>query len=242
MDKSVQKTLIIVAGVLVLAMLMMAFIDNSVYSKTISSTGIAKINILPDFVVVYFNVDAKGSTAKEASDKNAEIVNKMKSSLTSLGIKENEIKTQSFNVYPDYSYAGGNPRITGYRATHLLSVKISVDEKNKIGSVIDSGIGAGAGINYINYELSDENQNKYKIEAIKKATEDARLKAEALAQGSGSKLGGLISVSTSEFNYVPWLAASKDVAGGSSGAEIAISINPSEQEISATVTAVFKIK
>ena len=103
-------------------------------------------------------------------------------------------------------------------------------------------IGAGAGVSYINYELNDDNQKKYKVEAIKLATEDARTKAEALAEGSGSRLGSLVSVSSSEWGYVPWLAASEDAVKGSSGAEIATSITPSEQEITASVTAVFRIR
>lgn len=242
MDKSVQKTLIIVIGILLAIIVVFMFSKYLFYSSKISSTGTAKLEVLPDFVAVYFSVDTKGATAKEASDKNAEIVDKMKSSLLAAGIKEDEIKTSGFNVYPNYDYSGNGQRITGYIASHSLKVEILVDEKNKIGSVIDAGVGAGAGVSYINYELNDENEAKYKIEAIKLATEDARAKAEALAEGTGGSLGSLVSVSSSEWGYVPWLAVSEDSAKGSSGAEIATSINPNEQEISASVTAVFRIR
>ena len=192
---------------------------------------------------MYFNVQTEGQTAANASDKNTEIVSKMKNSLMAIGFDEDEIKTQSFSVYPDYDWASGTQRIKGYTASHVIVVEIPISEKEKIGRVIDAGINAGAGINYINYELSKENQNKYKIEAIKTATQDATVKAQAIAQGSGTKLGKLVSISTSEFGYVPWLAYAEDAGGGvvKSGAEIATSITPSEQEISARVTAVFKI-
>ena len=242
MDKGVQKTLIIVGGVLLAIILIFGFLNTSIYSKTISSTGTATIEVLPDFVTVYFSVDTKGATAKEASDKNSEIVNTMKAALITAGIEEDEIKTQNFNVYPNYDYSGSTQRITGYNAQHSLKVEIAVEEKDKLGSVIDAGIGAGAGISYINFELNEENQKKYKVEAIKLATEDAKTKAEALAEGSGSSLGSLISVSTSEWGYVPWMAASEDAVKGSSGAEIATSITPSEQQISATVSATFRIR
>jgi len=158
------------------------------------------------------------------------------------GIGEDEIKTQNFNVYPNYDYSSSGQRITGYSATHSLKVEIAIDEKDKIGSVIDAGVGAGAGISYINYELNEDNQKKYKVEAIKLATEDARLKAEALAEGSGSNLGSLVSVSSSEWGYVPWMAADAGAVMEKSGAEIATSITPSEQEITATVSAVFRIR
>jgi len=242
LDKSVQKTLIIVGGVLVVVLLGIWCINNFVYAKTITSYGTATIEVLPDFVSVYFSVDTKGATADEASDKNSEIIDKMKTALLAAGISEDEIKTQGFSVYPNYAYPNSGQRITGYSASHSLKVEIPVDEKDKIGSVIDAGVGAGAGVSYINYELNEENQNKYKTEAIKKATEDARLKAEALAEGAESKLGSLVSISTSDFGYVPWLAASEDSVKGSSGAEIATSINPIEQEVTASVTAVFRIR
>lgn len=242
LDKSVQKTLIIVGGILIFVILVFAFINSLAYAKTISSTGTATIKVLPDFVSVYFSVDTKGATADEASDKNAEIVSKMKSALLAVGINEDEIKTQNFNVYPNYDYSGSSQRIIGYSASHSLKVEISIDEKDKIGSVIDSGVGAGAGISYINYELNEENQKKYKVEAIKAATEDAKIRAEALAEGAGSRLGRLVSISSSEFGYVPWLAASQEVVKGSTGAEITTQITPTEQEISAMVTAVFRIR
>ncbi len=240
MDKGVQKTLIIVGGVLAAIILVFIFLNSSIYSRTVSSTGSATIHVLPDFVSVYFSVDTKGASAKEASDKNSEIVDNMTSALLAAGITEDEIKTQNFNVYPTYTYP--NSQITGYSASHSLKVNIPVSEKSKIGSVIDAGIGAGAGISYINNELSDQNQSRYKVDSLKLATEDATLKARALAEGTGSSLGSLVSVSSGEFNYVPWLAASGESVKGDNGARIATSINPSEQDVSANVVAVFRIR
>jgi len=43
-------------------------------------------------------------------------------------------------------------------------------EKDKITSVIDSGTNAGAGISYINFELSPELEQEYKSLAIKTAS------------------------------------------------------------------------
>lgn len=242
MDKSNQKTLIIVLGILAALVIIFWFTNDSTYSKTVSSTGTATIEVLPDFVAVYFNVETKGTTADEASDKNSEIVKKMKISLSAAGINEDEIKTSNFNVYPNYDYSSSTQKITGYTANHALKVEIDVENKEKIGSVIDAGVGAGAGVSYINYELNEENEKKYKIEAIKLATEDAKAKAEALAEGAGSSLGSLVSVSSSDWGYTPWLAASESAVAGKSGDAVATEINPSEQEVSASVTAIFKIR
>lgn len=243
-DKKVLMTGMIVLGFIIVALIISNGFNSNSIDNTISSTGQSTIKVMPDFVNVYFNVQTIALTAKEASDKNSEIVNKMKSSLIDISFSEGEIKTESFNVYPNYDWRSGTQKITGYTASHALSVQIPIDEKEKLGSAIDAGINAGAGINYINYELSEENQRVYKIEAIKSATQDATEKAGALAEGAGQSLGKLVSISTSEFGYYPWAAYATTDSGGitKSGAEIATSITPSEQEISASVTAIFRIR
>jgi len=243
-DKKVLITGIIVLGVVILALILVGYMNSVSGYNTISSNGEATIKVLPDFVTVYFNVQTTGQTASEASSKNSEIVTKMKNEIVALGFSEDEIKTQGYSVYPEYDWSpSGGQKIKGYAATHTIIVQVDISEKESIGRVIDAGISSGTGINYINYELSKENENKYKAEAIKAATQDATTKAEALAEGAGKRLGKLVSISTSDFGYVPWLAYSQaDTGVIKSGAEITTSITPSEQEISARVTAVYRIR
>ena len=239
MEKSVQTNLIIVAGVVILALILINSLNPS-YENTISVAGVSSVKAMPDIVGVYFSVDTQGKTANEAGDKNSKIVKNLTDSLIALGFEEGYIQTQRYNIYPEYNYQTG--AIKGYKATHSLKVEISANESEKIGDVIDSGVDAGAGIGYINFELSQENQNKYKAEAMKLAALDATSKAQGVAEGLGKKLGSLVSVSIDDYNYVPWLA--RDFAGATAEEAKVASTNivPSEQEISARVTAVFKIR
>ena len=241
MEKSVQTNLIIVAGVVILALILINSLNPS-YENTISVAGVSSVKAMPDIVGVYFSVDTQGTTANEAGDKNSKIVKNLTDSLIALGFEEGDIQTQSYNIYPEYDYRTGTGKITGYKATHSLKVEISANESEKIGDVIDSGVDAGAGIGYINFELSQENQNKYKAEAMKLAALDATSKARGVAEGLGKKLGSLVSVSIDDYNYIPWLA--RDFAGvpAAEAKAAATNIVPSEQEISARVTAVFKIR
>jgi uncharacterized protein YggE len=240
-NNSVMITGIIVIGVIIISFIGFRALNPS-NENTITSQGFANIDVLPDLIVVYFSVQTEAATAEESSDKNSEIVDDLKTSLMALGFDDSEIQTQSFSVNPKYSYSGSTQRIIGYMTTHSIKVEVLMQEREKAGEVIDAGINSGAGISFINYELTEENQNMYKVEAIKLATEDATSKAEALAEGAGQSLGKLVSISTSDFGYRPWLAVSEaEVAVADSGDEIATQITPSEQEISASVTAVFKI-
>ena len=240
LNKSSEITLIIVVGAIILGLIWMNS-GGSSYNNTISVSGQATIDVMPDLVSVYFNVDTQGATADEASDKNTEIVNALTSAMISLGFEESDLKTQGFSVYPEYNYPSNT--VKGYRATHSLKIELPADSE-KIGDVVSSGLDSGAGISYINFELTQESQNAYKAESMKLAAQDATSKAEAVAEGLDKSLGSLVSVSVDSYDYYPWMA--RDFSGGSvSSAEIkedAASITPSEQQISSTVTAVFKIR
>jgi len=246
MEKSIKITSIIVLGVIITTLIITISL-NGVFQgqgKTISAEGISSIKAMPDLVSVYFSIETKAKTSENATKLNSEIVEKLKASLVAQGFDENKIQTQSFNVYPNYEWIGGKQVDKGFIATHSLIVEISTNESDKIGKAIDAGVSAGAGISSINFELSQEKQNDYKAEALELAAQDAKIKAQATASGLGNKIGELVSVQTSNFGYYPW-----NVYSGSGRMEDAMyakvastSITPSEQEVTASVTAVFKLK
>lgn len=237
MDKATQITLIVIVGIVLLALIINNFGSTQ---NTISVMGTATIEATPDLVSVYFSIDTKGATSNEAADKNSDIVNNLTSSLIARDFDEEDIKTVSYSIYPDYDYRTG--QTIGFRATHSLKVELPAAQSEKLGDIIDSGVEAGAGISYINFELTQESQNTYKTEAMKLAAQDATAKARGVADGLGKNLGSLVSVTVSDYGYVPWLAYDAGSASTAEVKEAAASIVPSEQQISATVTAVFRIR
>lgn len=241
MDKSVQITLIIVAAVVVLGLI---FASNfSTTKNTITGTGYSEVKVTPDLVKTYLNIEAKGATVSEAKDKSTNIYNALVDSLVSKGFASEDIKTQSFSINPNYIYNGGKTTISGYVASQSIVVEIGADEIEKLSSIIDSAASAGVSIGYISFELSQEKENTYKSQAISLASEDARLKAEALAQGVGKSLGGLVSVSDNSFSYSPWVAYQASAGATIEDAKASVArITPSDQTVSASVTAVFKIR
>lgn len=244
MDKSVQITLIIVIGLIIIGVIVISGIGNisNPSQNTISVMGQSTINVMPDLVSIYFSSDTKGATSIEASDKNSQIVDNLTNALISQGFTNDQIQTQSFSVSPTYDWTNGTGVITGYEAIQIIEIQIPANESQKIGPIIDSGVNVGAGISNINFELSQADQNTYKTEAMKLAAQDATSKASGIADGLGKQLGDLVSVSTGNYDYAPWPLM--NVAGAST-AEVqkaVTNIQPSQQEISASVTAVFKIK
>lgn len=244
MEKSVQITLIIVIAFLIVAgVATFLILQGKTPSNTVSVQGSALIKADPDLVTVYFRAETNASTAQEAKDKNAEIVNKATAALTKAGIPKEKIQTLDFNIYPEYDWIDGVQKFKGYRAVHSFKVELETAQIDKIGSVIDAGVDAGAMIDYINFELSTAKQNEYKAEALKQASQDAKTKAEAMVSGLGKQLGKLVSVSDMSFDYYPWpIYRAMEMGGSAAEAKEAMTnITPSEKEISAQVSVVYQI-
>jgi uncharacterized protein YggE len=244
METSVKITLIIVAGVLILAgalgLGMWALVNPA---DQITTTGESNLKAVPDVISVYFNVETNGLTAVEAKDNNSEIVDSVITNLVKLGLERKDIVTENFNIYEDIRWENGRQKSYGYKATHSLRVQLSTDSTDKIGPVIDAGVDGGAMISYINFELSQEKENTYKAQALKDASEDARIKAESMAAGLGKKVVDIKSISDSSFNYSPWrLYDNVAMARGGAEAKVATTnIQPGEKDVNARVTVVFTI-
>jgi len=242
METSVKITLIIVATIFLLALIGAVIYFQLRPGNTINVSGQSQLKAIPDLISVYFRVDTNASTAKEAKDKNAEIVDNMITALVKEGFERKDIVTENFNIYPEYDWKNGENEIIGYRASHSIKVQLSTQNTEKIGDVIDAGVDAGALISYINFELSVEKQNEYKALALKQATQDARIKAESIASGLNKKVGSIVSISDSSFDYYPWVLYEATGAGDVAAAKQATTnIQPGEQEINARVSVVFKI-
>ena len=249
-NNAIIITSIISGAVLLIAILALITFNSIIPSSKNSVTvdGISTVKALPDVISVYFTIETKGKTSVEAKDANTLIYDNLVEALVSEDFEESDIKTESYNIYPNTYWENGKQKTDGYKATHYLKVELSSDESDKLSPAIDAGVDAGAGISYINFELSQGAQNKYKAEALKLASEDAAIKANSVALGFNKKVGRLLSVQVTSFEYYPWNVYTARTGSGMgyedsvSAKEAATSIQPDEQDISASVSATFKLR
>lgn len=242
LDNSVKITLIIVAGILILGLIGLSVFNSLMPGETVRVNGQATVQAVPDLVTVYFNVETEADTTEEARDANSEIVEQLKYNIIALGFEQKDIITQNYNINENCKWENRQQVCDGFVARHSIKVEMPSDS-DKTGKVIDAGVNAGAQISYINFELSPEKQQEYKAQAIKLAAEDAKLKADSLAEGLDQKVGKLVSVSMDNFYYSPWnlydgRLVESDVAMAK---EAVTNIQPGERDISSSVQAVFKI-
>jgi len=212
--------------------------QNPSTTNTVSTTGSYTLTVEPDKATIYIGIETLKNSADESKSENSRITNAVLVSLYELVGKEN-IETSQFSIYPEYDWTNGQ-KLKGYKTSNQLKVKTSNFEY--IGKIVDVSTKSGAtGINSINFELTEEKQASYKQEALTKAAEESKQKAQAIVSGIGSKLGKVVSIQENEYYYRPYPLYIKG-----SGAEldqvVSTEILPINLEVTASVTLTYSVK
>ncbi|MBS3072802.1 SIMPL domain-containing protein [Candidatus Pacearchaeota archaeon] len=240
-----KNAVLVILVVALLAVGAYVYTNTGFQRETVSVSGNSEIMAQPDLVSVYISIETANLSAEDSKNSNSEISEKVIRELKYLGFEDSEIETVQYNIYPDYSYTGSIQKLEGYKTTNQLKVK--TDDFDLTGKIVDAAVDNGALINYINFEFSKETENTLKAQAIEEATQDAKLKAEAVAKGADKRLGKLVSVSTNDYYYRPYpLYAMAEGASASDNVfdarKAATQINPQELTVSASVQAVYGIR
>lgn len=212
-------------------------LNTATTANTISFSGEGKISAKPDIATVDFAIITEATISKAAQDLNSPKSKTVTDFLKKQGTDEKDIKTTSYNIYPQYSYPRpGTPEIKGYQVSQGFEVKIRNLEK--ISSILDGLVSAGAN-NIINLGLSIDNPEKLKSEARAQAVADAKQKASELENQIGIKLGKIVNFSENS-GRMPgvFYAKSAEVGLGGGGP----SVPTGENEIVVNITLTYQIK
>ncbi len=220
-----NKLLVIVAGLIVVGLLAACqgvspvnYPNNQI--PMISVTGTGKVYVAPDIANVYIGVRSQAADVGSALSQNNAQATSIASTLQEKGVAAEDIQTTAFNVYPQQNYnPDGTPMDTVYVVENTVYIKVR--DLNNLGGLLDSVIKAGANtINGINFSLEDSTAAE--AEARKLAVEDAKGKAQELADLSGVTLGQLYSVNVySSGGPQPVYEAKGGAAAASSSTPIA---------------------
>ncbi|PIP69248.1 hypothetical protein CO033_02485 [Candidatus Nomurabacteria bacterium CG_4_9_14_0_2_um_filter_32_10] len=219
--------------------------------SVITLSGHGEIQAVPDIASVYFTINKEAKTVKEAQTFVAEIEKKALDFLKENNILEKDIKTlnASFNPKYEYKYASqlcnefgcppnGKSVIVGYESSESITVKVR--NTDDVGKIIQ-GLGT-LGVSDLNGpNFSIDNEDGLKAEARKKAIDDAKAKAKALANDLGVHLGKIISFNESGDYPVPMY--DKVMMGESVTKDSSVpSIPKGENTISSDVTITYEIR
>jgi hypothetical protein len=189
-------------------------------TRTITVVGEGKVTIEPDVARATFGVEVLKPTVKEAMADNKTTMDAVLAALRGQGIEDKDIQTTGFAIYAErYGPQGPLPEDqVNYRVTNNVTVVIR--DLESVGVVIDAAVEAGAN-NIYGIEFRIDDPNKLESQARKGAIEDAKAKAEELAELTGVTVGMVISVSEVIANggyFASNFAQRTDFGGGGGGA------------------------
>lgn len=206
-------------------------------------SGQGKVSVTPDIAKLSFGIQESGTSLKSLQASVNQKSKSLTESFKNLGIKDEDIKTTSYSVYPQYDYTSSSSRINGYQVSTTYEIKVR--DFDVVNDVLNAGTAAGANVvGGINFEVNEDTQKEKLNEARKLAVSDAKEKATGLANVSGITLGKIINISESQDGVgrpYPYLM-SVDKAVGSGPAVPEADIKPGETEINVTVSLSYEVR
>ena len=210
----------------------------------ISVQGNGKASSEPNTVLISLEIIVEGEDLDDASSESSKIYRSLTSSLKRIGIEEENIETNYYNVNHMYAYPENeSPRIDGYRVVHAINVKSTVKNYDELGKesgkIVDTAIRAGViSVGNIQFVLDEESEEKLQEEALRDAIQNAKRKGEYMANELDIKLGEVKSVSEGAYTTNPDMMSLRFAAE----ADFAPSFSPKDYEVTASVSVIFMTK
>ena len=220
--------------------------------NTVTATGQVTVLAAPDQAVLMVSVQTDAPDPATAMDQNAKTMKAVIDRLKAEGLADSAIETTGVQVYPLESTvplpmtpttAGvtppSTPQVTGYRATN--TVQVTITQLDTVGKIYGAAIEAGANnVSGPTWRLSDDSAAIK--DALKKAVESAKGKADTLASAAGASVGAVVSLNdnASSVPLVNYYGAT--TAGAKSDSVSAPPVQQQQLEITASVTAVYELR
>jgi uncharacterized protein YggE len=206
---------------------------------TISVEAEGKVAAVPDLAMLTVEVETRAPQAEAAAQENSRRAEALLQALKQTLGPGDQVKTLGYRLSPVYApkVKSGPLEIKGYQAVNRLQVK--VQGPGRLGAIIDLALKNGAsGINgpFWEHSRAEELQRQAAVAAL----ERARRLAETLAQSQGLKIKGVEKISTVH-RFLPLRAAGAVMQAAAGAPAPATPIEVGEEEITATVQAVFLV-
>lgn len=247
-----------VLGAMVLIMLVVALVAYAFNTfkqarfnydvSTISVVGEGEVNALPDIGMFNFSVRAIDPSAEGAQQQVNERLEKILAFLADNEVEEKDIKTNYYNLSPNYRYENGICAAGSYCPSRQVqdgfevnqNVSVKVRDLEKAGALI-SGVGEQKADDISGLQFVVDDNSALKDQARQIAIADAKVRAEILAKQLGVKLKRMTSYYEDE-GYYPAPYARSGGAMLESMADTAVSLPSGENTVTSRVTLVYEIR
>ena len=229
-----MKRIALAAGVLIAAVALAGVLrpegagaeDPAPATDTVTVTGSGVVTSVPDRAEISAGVEIRAPTARAALAANGAAMQKVIDALRANGGKDVTTQTVSLSTAFD---ANGQPN--GFAASNVATAETTLAGA---GSLIDAAVAAGA--NAISGpSLSRSDADTLYEQALAKAVDDAKARAEILAKAAGRTLGRVIAMAESGSAPVPFAAKA-------SAAQDSTPVFSGPQETTASVSVTYELR
>jgi uncharacterized protein YggE len=195
---------------------------------SLSVTGEGLVTIPTRIIIVNLGVEIQ---AQEAISVQTEIAQRTASIVDFLKERQVEkLQTTGFRLQPQYRYQNNERLFLGYLGVNTVSFQLEID---KIGNLLDEVVKKGATrIDSIRFTATTEAIAAGEKEALRKATENAQEKAEAVLKALNLSPSDIIEININGSNYPQPMLVQAQAMEATNGTPIM----GGEQNIRASVT------
>jgi hypothetical protein len=209
-------------------------------SHGISVSGEGRASAAPDTALLNIGVSTKEMTVAEANSEVQAAIGRLLDSLKGNGVAEKDIQTSQFSINPEYDYQYNQQKLTGYRVTHMLQVKVR--DIDRAGEVIDDSVEAAGNLVQVgSISLTIDDTAALRSQAREQAMADASAKAQELARLAGVELGKPTYISESSVTPYPQIRYDSS-ALAAEPAQAQTTISPGELEVVVSVQITYGIQ
>ena len=210
-------------------------------SRSVHVTGIGSVTGEPDIATLYLGVSVEKETVEEAREEAASAMTAVIDALKENGIADRDIQTENFSIYPQYDYTDTGRVLRGYRVNNTVNARVR--ELESLSDIIDDATTAGGDIVVVNsIEFMIEDPTPLQAQARALAVEDAKAKAETLAEASGVTLGKPLTITETSRSAGPPIAFAEAAEFAADSARTSTPIQAGELTVTVNVTVVYEIE
>lgn len=205
------------------------------------TAGEGVYRVAPDRAFVTIAAESRASSAREAQRQNVEAMTAVQQRLKGLGLPADAIRTLTYELQPEFSYANGRQSLKGYVARNAIEVRS--DDIGRVGDIIEASVASGAtAVRDVRFDLKA--RAVVERDALKQAVADARARAEAMAAGAGRPLDRIVRIEEQGAVVTPpprpVMAMAAEMAPAAPPPPVPI--EPGDFEVRARVTLVARLK
>ncbi|WP_101760528.1 SIMPL domain-containing protein [Oceanicoccus sp. KOV_DT_Chl] len=203
-------------------------------------SGSGYVERMPDFAEINLSVNKTSETLKSSKDYVDIITQQVLDAAVATGVAPEDIGASKIHAQPSYKWVKDERKYLGERVSRSVTLVLRdlTQYSVLVQAVIDAGITELDGV-----QLRFNDRNAIEREAMKLAIDDARKKAEVIAQQFSSKVGSVYKISETAIDDGTYYrsqhyAMMADV--GQSGRRAALKIR--KQRVDESVFVVFLLR